>query len=213
MQRMLITDIKEFKKGRYEIYINDEFMFLLYKSEIDSLNVKKGSEISESTYDEIMKRVLPKRAKKRAMNLLIKNDLPEKKLREKLSEGKYPEICINEAIDYVKSYHYIDDNRYAHNYIACKSGSLSKNIIRNKLIEKGIDKSIIENELMLFYEDDPLNENIEENLIRQQLQKKCKNNFDLSYDEKRKLIAYMYRKGFSIDKVERVLLDITSDLI
>lgn len=210
---MLITDIKEFKKGRYEIYLNDEFAFLLYKSEIDSLNIKKGHEISESTYDEIMKHVLPKRAKKRAMNLLIKNDLPEKKLREKLSEGKYPEICVNEAIEYVKSYHYIDDNRYAHNYIACKANSLSKNVIKNKLIEKGIDKAIIENELMIYYEDDPLNENIEENLIRQQLIKKCKNNFDMSYEEKRKIVAYMYRKGFSIDKVERVLLDITSDLI
>lgn len=210
---MLITDIKDFKKGRYEVYLNDEFAFILYKAELKQYRIEKGTEISDKTINEIYSVLLPKRAKKRAMNLLVKNDLPEKKLREKLLEGKYPEACVDEAIHYVKSYHYIDDSRYAHNYIASKASQISKAAIRNKLMEKGISKDVIEKELSIYYEDDPLNQDCEENLIKQQLIKLCKGNFDLPYEDRRKLLASMYRKGFSIDKVERVLLDITSDLV
>lgn len=210
---MLITNVKEYKKGRYEVYLNDEFAFVLYKGELKSFKIEQGRELSDNIFDEIMNTVLPKRAKKRAMNLLLKNDMTEKKLREKLLEGKYPESSVDTAIEYVKSYHYIDDSRYAHNFIASKASSNSKAVIRNKLLEKGVSKNIIENEISLYYEEDPLNENIEEDLIKQQIIKKCKGNYNLDYESKRKLIASLYRKGFSIDKVERVLLDITSDLV
>lgn len=210
---MLITNVKEYKKGRYEVYLNDEFAFVLYKGELKSFKIDQGRELSDNIFDEIMNTVLPKRAKKRAMNLLLKNDMTEKKLREKLLEGKYPESSVDTAIEYVKSYHYIDDSRYAHNFIAAKASSNSKAVIRNKLLEKGVAKNIIENEISLYYEEDPLNENVEEELIKQQIIKKCKGNYNLDYDSKRKLIASLYRKGFSIDKVERVLLDITSDLV
>lgn len=210
---MLITNVKEYKKGRYEVYLNDEFAFVLYKGELKSFKIEQGRELSDNIFDEIMNTVLPKRAKKRAMNLLLKNDMTEKKLREKLLEGKYPESSVDAAIEYVKSYHYVDDSRYAHNFIAAKASSTSKAVIRNKLLEKGVAKNIIENEISLYYEEDSLNENVEEELIKQQIIKKCKGNYNLDYDSKRKLIASLYRKGFSIDKVERVLLDITSDLV
>lgn len=210
---MQITNIKEFKKGRYEVYLNDEAAFVLYKSEIKQLKLEVGNELNDEIYDEVMNVLLPKRAKKRAMNLLVKNDLPEKKLRDKLLEGGYPENCVEEAIKYVKSYHYIDDNRYAHNYIASKAALNSRSVIRNKLIEKGISKSVIDVELEAYYDEDPLNENCEYELIKQQIIKKCKGDYNLDYDAKRKLLASLYRKGFSIDKVEGVLLDITSDLV
>ena len=35
---MVVTDIKDYKKGRYEIFFNDEFEFVLYKSEQKSNN-------------------------------------------------------------------------------------------------------------------------------------------------------------------------------
>ena len=36
---MVVTDIKDYKKGRYEIFLNDEFAFVLYKSELKSNNI------------------------------------------------------------------------------------------------------------------------------------------------------------------------------
>lgn len=208
---MVVTDIKEYRKGKYEIYLNDAFAFVLYKSEIKQYGIEKDHELSDNSYEDILKVLLPKRAKKRAMNLLLKNDLTEKKLREKLTENKYPTQCIEEAIDYVKSYHYIDDRRYAHGFIASKAQSTSKSVIRNKLIEKGISKDIIDSELNEFYEDDPLNSGVEEELIKKLLIKKCHGRFDLEYEERQKIFASIYRKGFSLDKVSKIFDEIRNE--
>jgi len=201
---MIVTDIKDYKKGKYEIYLNDAFAFILYKSELKQFKVEKDSELSESSYDSIMTELLPKRAKKRAMNLLLKNDMTERKLRDKLSDNHYPSQCIDEAIDYVKIYNYIDDSRYAKCYIEAKANSMSKMTIRNKLIEKGVSKVVAEAALQSYYEFDPLNVNVEEELIKKLLLKKCAQLSGLDYAEKQKLFASLYRKGFSIDKIEKV---------
>lgn len=201
---MVVTDIKEYTKSKYEIYLNDEFAFVLYKSELKQFDIRENESLSEVAYEEIMTSLLPKRAKKRAMNLLLKNDLTEKKLREKLKDNKYPELCINEAVNYVKNYHYVDDSRYAHSYIVSKAPTTSKSVIRNKLIEKGISKTIIEDELSKYYELDPLNENVEDDLIKQLIIKKCKGEYNLDYNSRQKLFSYLYRKGFSLDKIERI---------
>ncbi len=202
---MTVTDIKEYRvKGKYEIYLNDEFAFILYKSEIKKYNIDIGAEILSDTYDEILDNVLLKRAKKRAMNLLLKGDIPEKKLRDKLSENMYPISCIDKTIEFVKGYHYIDDARYTRNYIGLNSATRSRQVIRNKLIEKGIDKSIIDEQLISYYEEDSLNAGIEEQLLRKLLIKKLKGRISLEYNEKQKVFASIYRKGFSINHIDKV---------
>lgn len=202
---MTVTDIKDYKKGRYEIYLNDEFAFILYKSEIKTYNIKVGENLSDEVIREITDLVLTKRAKKRAMNLLLKGDMTEAKLRSKLSDGKYPTSVIDEAVAYVKGYHYIDDRRYAMGFIASKSMTDSKTVIRRKLIEKGVSKEIIDSCIEEFYVDDELNRDVETDLIRRLIIKKCKDISSLEYTEKQKIIASVMRKGFSYYDVEKVL--------
>lgn len=202
---MTVTDIKDYKKGRYEIYLNDEFAFILYKSEIKTYNIKVGENLSDEVIREITDLVLTKRAKKRAMNLLLKGDMTEAKLRSKLSDGKYPTSVIDEAVAYVKGYHYIDDRRYAMGFIASKSMTDSKTVIRRKLIEKGVSKEIIDSCIEEFYVDDELNRDVETELIRRLIIKKCKDISNLEYTEKQKIIASVMRKGFSYYDVEKVL--------
>lgn len=202
---MTVTDIREYKvKGRFEIYLNDEFAFLLYKGELKKYNIIVGQELSAEIYTDIIDNVLIKRGKKRALNLLLKGDIPEKKLREKLIDNLYPKECIDEIISYVKGYNYIDDSRYARNYIGMNSSVKSRQIIRNKLLEKGISKEIIDEQIRLYYEEDELNAGMEENLLKKLLQKKLKGNYDISYEERQKIYASLYRKGFSINQIEKV---------
>ena len=51
------------------------------------------------------------------MSLLKDRDYTRKKLFEKLKANGYPDECIEKAVQYVSSYGYIDDKRYAVNYI------------------------------------------------------------------------------------------------
>lgn len=204
---MVVTDIKDYKKGRYEIFLNDEFAFVLYKSELKSNNISIGASLDDEAISFINDNVLKKRCIKRAMNLLIKGDLTEMKLRSKLADSKYSADIIDEAIKYVKSYHYIDDRRYAMNYIAYKLSTDSKNTIRRKLIEKGVAKDIIDSCIEEYYVDDELNRDTERKLIEQLVRKKCKDNSLPDNNMKQKLIASLMRKGFSYYDIEAVIND------
>ena len=55
-----------------------------------------------------------------------------------------------------------------------------------------------------YYEFDPLNVNAEEELIKKLLLKKSRDLSNLEYVEKQKIFASIYRKGFSLDKIEKV---------
>lgn len=216
---MTVTDIKDYKKGRYEIYLNDEAAFVLYKSELKTYGIKTGQELSEDTISEITSNVLVKRAKKRAMNLLMKNDMTESKLRSKLITGGYSEQIANEAVNYVKGYHYIDDRRYAMSFINSKSSSDSKATIRRKLIERGVSKDLIDSCLEEYYVEDDLNAGAERELIKKQVIKKIRNlksivepaegegdtSVSISYEERQKIIASLMRKGFTYYDIEAVL--------
>lgn len=202
---MTVTDIRDYKKGRYEIFLNDEAAFVLYKSELKTYGIKIGVELSDEAIDDIKTNVLTKRAKKRAMNLLMKNDMTEMKLRNKLLDGGYSIDIANEAVNYVKGYHYIDDRRYAMSFISCKSSTDSKNTIKRKLVEKGVPKDIIDSCIEEFYVEDELNINTERELIKKLALKKIRNIETFDYEQKQKLIASLMRKGFTFYDVENVI--------
>ena len=108
-----VTKLEELSKARSRVYIDGEAAFVLYKGELRLYRIEEGEEIAEEVMAEIMGTVLPKRAKLRCMNLLQKREYTEKQLRDKLAQGGYSEDIAEEALDYVKSFHYIDDTRYA----------------------------------------------------------------------------------------------------
>ncbi len=58
-----------------------------------------------------------KRAKLRAMHLLTAMARTESGLREKLRQGMYTEDVVDQAIAYVKSFGYIDDYKYAEQFV------------------------------------------------------------------------------------------------
>jgi len=206
---MIVTDIKEYKKGRYEIFLNDESAFILYKSELKVYGVKIGAELSSETIGDITSNVLTKRAKKRALNLLMKNDMTEMKLRNKLIDGGYSKEIADEAVNYVKGYHYIDDRRYALSFITSRSQSDSKNTIKRKLVERGVPKDIIDSCIEEYYVEDELNLDTERELIRKLALKKMRDLDEISYEQKQKIIASLMRKGFSYYDVEYVMNSIS----
>ena len=114
---MLVTQIEELDKKRNKIYLDHEFAFVIYKGELFQYNIKEGEELSQNDYNEIRNILLPRRAKLRLMNLLKTKDYTRKQLIDKLIQSCYPNYIIENAIKYMESYNYINDVRYAENYI------------------------------------------------------------------------------------------------
>ena len=104
-----VMSVVPLEKGKAGIRFDDGTEVVLYKGEIRKLGIEEGCVVTEAVYDKILNEILGKRAIRRAMHLLEKQDRTERQLYDKLKQNGYPESCIESAIAYVKSYHYIDD--------------------------------------------------------------------------------------------------------
>ena len=217
---MVVTQLEPFYKGhnRVSIYLNNQFAFVLYEGELSKYGLKVGIDFDDNLYKRILDEVLIPRAKKRGLNLLMKMDRTESDVRSKLQESGYPVEAVDQAIKYLQSFHYIDDFRYASDYIRFKSSSMSRKQIYLKLSQKGITKDIITRAFDEYdaSDDESRQASAEVILIRKLINKRLKGNIEpLDYDSKNKLFAYMYNKGFNLSEVESVyeemLLDITSE--
>lgn len=200
---MTVTEITEISKTKSKVLLDTGVCFALYKSEIRKYGMEKDTEISKACYDTIMNDVLLKRAKLRCMNLLKSRDYTEHQLRMKLRQGVYPDDIIDAAVAYVASYGYINDFRYAQTYIAYAGKTKSKRQIENSLVGKGISKDVIERAYEQCTEEDSVT--TEEELIDRLLEKKHFDREHAAYEECQKMIGFLYRKGFALDKIYKAV--------
>ncbi|MGN0306813.1 MAG: regulatory protein RecX [Lachnospiraceae bacterium] len=200
----VVTDIQEFSKQKYSIYLDEQFAFVLYKGELSSYAVKKGEPLTEEAYLEIYTKVLPKRAKRRCLNLLKSRAYTEKKLRDKLKEGRYPDKIIDEAIEYVKSFHYIDDYDYACQYIQYHKAEQSKRKLEEKLRAKGITGEILARAFEHSYGRGE-EEGLQLIQAKHLLEKKGYIPERTDWKERQKLFAFLLRRGIPCEIIRQVL--------
>lgn len=199
MQELLVTEVIPREKGRTSIRFDNGMEVLLYKGEVRKLGLQEQTVISREKYDEIIYEILGTRARKRAMFLLERMDRTEHQLRDKLMQNGYPAVCVDLAIDYVKKYHYIDDLRYATNYISYQQKRKSRQKLKIDLLTKGIDKNVIEQALDEAFDSD------EQIKIRQLLEKKHYDPKECDRKEKQKTYQYLMRRGFKGSDILHVM--------
>ncbi len=113
----------------------------------------------------------------------------EYEVRQKLKGLKITSSVIDEEIEYLKELGYIDDVDYVESYIkqCYKMQNYSIYEITNKLLQKGIKASIIDEEIDSLKESD-----YEVQVVEKLLNGKLK-----SYDEIKQK-SYLYRRGFRV---------------
>lgn len=197
---MLVTKVAPLSKTRFQIYLEEKPAFVLYKGELQKYGVSEGKEITEPAVKQIKTEVLLKRAKLRALHLLNDMDRTESGLVQKLIQGGYPEDVALEALSYVKSFGYVDDLRYAEQFVRSRMMKKSRRELYVALLGKGLDSSIVEQALETYF-----TEGSEQTAIEQLIRKK---NFDIrSADEKakKKMFDYLLRKGFRYEDIRQAL--------
>ncbi|MBE5825501.1 MAG: regulatory protein RecX [Butyrivibrio sp.] len=200
---MMVSELRELDKKRVKVFLDGEFAFALYKGELKEYKVREGQELDPACYRQITEDLLPKRCKLRAMNLLQKKDYTEKQLKDKLVEGLYPSDVIDEAIRYVKSYKYLDDDRYARDYISYHMETRSRTRIIQDLMEKGLLKDSIYDIIEELYSED--HGELEISQIRKLLDKKNYDPENADYKERQKVMSYLVRKGYSMTLIKKAM--------
>lgn len=191
---MIVTKIEELDKKKCKIYIDEEFAFTLYRSEVRKYEILLDGIMEEAVYNTIIKDVLLKRARERALYLLQSMDKTEAQLRDKLRQNGYPFDVIDLVISELISYRYVDDKRYVEQYIYEKQSQKSKKQLVFDLIRKGIPKEVIQTVLEQTEIDDST---ALETLIRKKLK-----GLDLnSKPDLSKVYSYLFRKGFTHSEI------------
>ena len=85
-----------------------------------------------------------KKATKKAMDLLLRMDQTEKGLYDKLIRAGFSEKAVTTAMSYVKSFGYLDDLRYAQNYIGFHKEQYSRKELRYKLAGRGVPPDVVD---------------------------------------------------------------------
>lgn len=126
----------------------------------------------------------------------------EREIREKLKHKKFSEEIIDETISYFAQLGLIDDRQFASRWIASRLHKpFGARRIQHELIDKGIERNIIEDEIKHAQES-----YCEEDIV-----------FDLARERRRKyegldpqkakqrLFGYLSRRGFSPDVIYKAI--------
>ncbi len=136
--------------------------------------------------------------RRKAMALLNFNDRTEWELRDRMKKSGFEEDVIEDAIAYVESFHYIDDLRYAVRFAEIYREKRSIARIRQDLKKKHIADEHIESALeQISFDDSPA--------LEKEVKKLLKGRAEFSGEEKKKIAAKLYRKGFQADAIFRCL--------
>lgn len=192
---MYIIHTEAINTKKTKITFDNGVECICYRSEIRKFDLYDDEEITEESYEELMKDYIEKRAKKKAMDLLIRSDKTEKELRDKLKRECYPEFIIDNTIDFLNSYHYINEDNHLETYIRYHGKGKSRILLKQELKKKGFDSEKIGYYLDEYHD--------EESELQTLIRKKAPNLADMSKEEREKLCKQLYRKGFSTSDIRR----------
>ena len=177
-----IMDISPLIRQRYDLKANDNI---------------------ERFYDEISYEA----SLEKGIFLISLKDRTKKELQLKLEEKYQNKAAVLRATEKLEELGYLNDLNYAMSYIESKT--YGKNRVSYNLFQKGVRKDIVEKAYLAL--DEEKEENVEDVKLEKLIEKKGKKvNINSERDEKKikeeqKLIQYLARQGFSLDKIFKKL--------
>ena len=207
-----VTEIEVQKKNtdRVNVYINDEFAFPCSLELVYKYKLEKGMEIREENLKIIAEEDSFLKGKSCALRCIEKTYKSEQQVIDKLTAKGFEETVIVRVIDFMKSYNFIDDERYAQSYIKEKMKICGRNKIKFALIKKGISKNIIEDRLEV------LLETVEKEVALMLAERKLITFMKSESDKNKlykKLSDFLVRSGYSFDIVSQVVKIVMKDII
>lgn len=155
--------------------------------------------------DEILEEFEYEERYDKAYNALVKylaiSSRSEKECRDKLYEKGFHKNEVEYAIDRAKGYRYINDEEYVRLYLSFnKSRYGSKKLAYKLTIEKGVDKTLVDNMI-----EDEIGEEFEKDSAKSIAEKYAKQKKITDKSGAQKVGAYLYQKGYSWGVINSVL--------
>lgn len=201
----IITKIEQQKnKARVNIFVDDAFFCGLNKETAIIFKFKVGQEVNEDQLTQAIFESETKKAFEKASDYLATRMHSEKELFDKLIKKGYTKDVAGRAIEKLEEYHYVDDELFAKQFIE-QNRKLSKKMLENKLLAKGVNCDIIKEQLQGIYDEDELS------LCISQVQKYIKSKDMTKENSKEKLVASLLRKGFPFEIIKKAMKNVINN--
>lgn len=210
---MKVTLVERQKKNskRFNIYLDGKFAFGADEDTLVAFRLIEGKELTQDGLEKILLETEVGKLIDRVYNLLSRRGRSEKEVRDYLKTLSFKrkikdreelsEIVIEALIDKLKLRDLINDRRFASDWVDSRGKKRGAQILKGELIQKGIDREII-NEVI----SNQLSVTSEEAVAEQALEKKMKSFSSLDEIKfKRKAFAFLMRRGFSYDLAKGVV--------
>lgn len=195
---MYITKIEKGKGRRYRVYSDEQLVFALYDKELKYYDIEENRELKDDTIDTILKDIILKCAKERALYLLERKMYTVSMMRDKLICNDYPESVVEQVLSFLREYCYLDDKAYVCMYIRNYSSKKSRKQLMLDLHIKGIEKQLVND----FFEE---YEYSEEQCFARQFERYVRGKDLTNFSDRNKVFRYFYGKGFSTNLINEYM--------
>ncbi len=196
-----ITDMR-LRRGRPERFIvtvDGEMEFVLTPEIVLQHRIAPQREFSEEEFQQILEQDALRQAKDQAMRYLANRPHSRRELSQKMFRKGYRKAIIEQALDQLEKLDLVNDQVFARLFIQdqIKRGSVSRALLRHKLLEKGIARDLIQKLL-----DELLPPEKEQQLARQAAEKYQRTHPNLSAKTLReKQVQHLQRLGFPWEQI------------
>lgn len=193
------------RKGRYNVYLDGEYSFPVGETTLIDFRLMNGVELDDAQIKEIKSRENINKAYGDALNYLSYELRTKKEMRDYLYKKEYSSPVVFSVMERLEKLNYMDDEAYATSFINTQLNTTANGpkIIKQKMIQKGVPASIIEDKLSEI-DPDKLLENATV-FAGKQVRKQRHKSFQQMMT---KLKQGLYQKGYSGDVVSQAIEDL-----
>lgn len=217
----MVLEVHEKTGRKYSLTLDGEKYCRCYPGdlrELGFLDISIGQEtaVTEEALAEFERTVFLPRAKRRSLMLLGKKEYTVREMTKKLADDGYPKDVTDAVISWLSELHYVDDASFAERYAFHLLARHSEREIIQKMQQKGFERDRIKEALeaagIRYREEQSVCtdgiESPEREAIRTFLRKKGFSPELIDAEKKKKLVAALYRKGFSLSDIKSVIGDL-----
>lgn len=191
---MIVTEISpQKKKGRYNIFVDDEFYSGLDSEAVVKYSIKVGKQITKEELENIVLEAEERSAFEKLINIISRQLYTKFELKQKLEKYGYNNEAISRAIKKAEEYNYINDEQFAKSFIDSKKNR-SKLELKAMMFKKGLSQNIIQEKI----NEISLEEEKQTALI---LAQKYMKNKIFNQKNLANLYTYLARKGFNSESI------------
>lgn len=191
-------------KNRVNVYIDHEFAFGL--AAIEAARLKVGQTLDDKTIIQLKRKDDIEQAHERALNLLSYRPRSKAEIRRRLQKKDLAKEAIEEAIQRLERAGLVDDQEFAHYWVRNRVQFNPKGTyaLRQELRQKGVTDAIIDVVLADFDESAAAQDAADAGARRL--------GHNAPSDFRRKLKAYLARRGFSYSLVKPLVKEKMEEL-